>query len=244
MGSYDVRSDLRECHARTREHLRNAGTWWTSAERLQFAAEVRAARACNYCRERKAAVSPMALDGEHTSASELPDALVDLVHRIVTDPGRLTKSFVHGLFESGAVDEAPYVELVSVVVLTNALDVFDRALGDPPAALPAAVEGEPSRVPPKGAREDGAWVRLVPAGEEGGDVAREIYQGLERVPNIGRALSGVPAELAVLHAFSGPHYMTLDQVSNPKYEEPGRAIGRLQMELVASRVSRMNECFY
>jgi hypothetical protein len=38
--------------------------------------------------------------------------------------------------------------------------------------------------------------------------------------------------------------MELSHVSDPHYETPGRAIDRLQMELVASRVSLMNDCFY
>ena len=54
----------------------------------------------------------------------------------------------------------------------------------------------------------------------------------------------VPAELKQIRQFSGPHYMTLDRVGNPRNDMPGRALDRLQMELVASRVSSINECCY
>lgn len=244
MSDYDVRPDLRANHERVWRHLSAPGTWWSGEERLQIAAEVRAARSCAFCVERKAALSPTAVQGIHASEGKLPEAQVDLVHRLVTDPGRLSKSYVRGLFEQGAIAEAPYVELVAVVVMTHALDVFDRALGREPATLPTPRAGVPTRDESALARDDGAWVRLVPDGEAGGARALEIYQGLERVPNIGRALSLVPAEVAVMHELSEPHYMALQNVANPGYETPGRAIGRLQMELVASRVSRMNECFY
>ena len=241
---YSVRDDLRAAHEKAWTHLAAPGTWWTGEERLQIASEARAARACTLCRARKNAVSPMAVQGEHTGDGKLNPGVVDVIHRVVTDPGRLTRSFVHGLFESGVLDDAPYVELVAVAVVTNALDVFERAVGNSPSALPEPVPGEPSRVPSELARDDGAWVRLVPDGEAGGEVARAIYQGLDQVPNIGRALSLVPAEVALLHQLSTPHYMSLDNVANPNYEMPGRALDRLQMELVASRVSLMNDCFY
>jgi hypothetical protein len=48
----------------------------------------------------------------------------------------------------------------------------------------------------------------------------------------------------MLNAISGAHYMELDHVVDPAHVEPGRSLDRLQMELIAARVSSINECFY
>ena len=64
------------------------------------------------------------------------------------------------------------------------------------------------------------------------------------MPQIGRALSLVPTEVDSLNAVSRSHYMSIDHVTDPAYAEPERALDRMQMELVASRVSALNECFY
>lgn len=241
--AYEVRPDLRDAHEMAWSHIARPGTWWTGAERVAIADEARAARDCPLCAERKAAVSPFAVVGEHAGPGVLDPDLVDVIHRIVTDPGRLSRSWLAGVLD-GALDDGRYVELVAVTVFTHAMDLFDIALGREPAPLPAPRSGDPTRERPALAREDGAWVPLIPDGDEGGDAAQEIYQGLRDVPNIGRALSLVPAEVSVLHRMSGPHYMELGNVRDPNYETPGRALDRLQMELVAARVSRMNDCFY
>ena len=59
-----------------------------------------------------------------------------------------------------------------------------------------------------------------------------------------RALSLVPAEVEVLSGIADTHYMAFRYVTNPRHAEPGRALDRTQTELVASRVSAINECFY
>lgn len=241
---YPVRDDVVEVHREGLRALARAGTWWTGPERLALAAEARAARDCALCRERKAALSPFGVEGDHDGPGVLAPEIVDVVHRIVTDPGRLGRSWYEGVIAGGALDEEHYVELVAVTVMTHALDVFARALGVPPARLSAPVDGAPSKQRPATARVERAWVPQIPAGAEGGDDWRALYGDRPLVAQIGRALSLVPAEVRMLQAFSGPHYMVLDHVSDPSYSTPGRALDRLQTELVASRVSAINECFY
>jgi hypothetical protein len=240
---YAIRADLRSCHNATWEHIATPGTWWSAADRVAIAQEARNSRTCNLCAERKQAVSPFALSGKHDSDGKLAPEVEDLIHRIITDPGRLTQSFVQTLLD-GVLDDVHYVELVSVCVLAHAMDVFTRALGDPITPLPAPKVGEPTRRASRFARSDGAWVKLLPFGEEGGDEARELYHGLDMVPNIGRALSLVPPEVVVMLQVTGSHYLPIDMVRDPNYEPPGRALDRMQIELVASKVSIMNDCFY
>ncbi len=242
--AFAVREDLVAAHEQMLLHLAAPGTWWSGSQRCEIARAARAARGCALCAERKAALSPFSVDGVHDDASALDPAVLDIVHRIVTDPGRLSRSWYEGLLAAGTVDAEHYVELVAVTVFTNALDIFARAVGVESQTLPEAQEGEPARVRPQSARVEGAWVPQIPSGEEGGVDWRAVYEDRTDVPQIGRALSLVPAEVDILNAMSSAHYMHLDHVSDPGYSEPDRAIDRLQMELVASRVSAINECFY
>ena len=74
--------------------------------------------------------------------------------------------------------------------------------------------------------------------EDAAGPEKGLYGGLPMVPNIMRALSSVPDHVRALLDWMGSHYVSVSDLS----EE--RAIDRLQIELVASRVSALNECFY
>lgn len=239
-----LRDDLVAAQEMMLASLSRAGTWWTGAERRAIALEARVARDCVLCAERKAALSPSSIDGTHDGPAELDAAVVDVIHRIVTDPGRLARSWYEGVIADSGLTVERYVELVAVTVLMNAVDVFARAVGRDYPDLPEASPGEPTRLRPATARVEAAWVPQIPTGEEGGADWTALYDDRETVPQIGRALSLVPAEVELLNSVSASHYMRLDNVGDPTYTEPGRGVDRLQMELVASRVSAVNECFY
>jgi alkylhydroperoxidase family enzyme len=241
---YTVRQDLKEAHQAVLDRLTRSGTWWDGAERLAIANEARAAHGCELCAERKAALSPFALDGTHAGPGDLAPEIVDVIHRIVTDPGRLARSWYDRVMAGGQLSEERYVELVSVTVLINALDVFALGIGVEPYPLPDPTPGSPSQKRPATAQTEGAWVPQIPTGDAGGEDWVALYGDREFVPQIGRALSLVPDEVEVLNRVSGAHYMVLDRVSDPGYTEPGRSLDRVQTELVASRVSAINECFY
>ena len=59
--------------------------------------------------------------------------------------------------------------------------------------------------------------------------------------SITNALSLVPAESAAQADIHGPLYMSYEQMADYAFE---RELNRAQMELVAARVSAINECFY
>ena len=238
---FPVRPDLEEAHRRAWMRLAAPGTWWTGAERVAIASESRRARSCTLCRERKQALSPTAVAGRHQSDGGLPDALVDAIHRIVTDPGRLSRSFYEGVGSSG-IDDTHYVEMVGVVVRTVSIDVFCHALGLPLHPLPEPQTGEPSRRRPASARPDGAYVPMIPAGRAGGADSESLFGG-RRAPNVGRAMSLVPEEVHAMMDLSEAQYMPPLRVADPGFD-PGRAITRSQIELIAGRVSAQNECFY
>jgi len=234
-----VREDLRQAHARFLRHLASPGSWWSGAERLAIAAESRNALGCRLCLERKEALSPASLQGEHESLGALPASLVDVIHRVRTDSGRLSRSWFDGVLESG-LDEGSYVEAIGVVTMLAGVDCFARALGLPPFPLPEPLPGEPSRQRPTSARPGTAWVAMI-APEDADGPERDLYGEADFVPNIVRALSLVPDHVRVLRELSSAHYMGFAEI--PDFSRRG-ALDRMQMELVAARVSSLNECFY
>lgn len=235
--SLPIPEPMRAVQRRAWEGLATPGTWWTGAERVAIAAEARAARACALCRERKAALSPRAVAGSHAAAGGLPAAAVEAVHRIASDPGRLSRAGYDETIAAG-LGEGHYVELVGIVAMLARLDALHRALGTPPELLPAARPGEPSRERPPAVRE-GAWVPLLAMSSP---AAQSLYEGRPRVPNVVRALSLVPDEVRRLRDLSAVHYLPLDHVVDPRAR--GSALTRPQMELIAGRVSALNRCFY
>src|SRR5439155_12479192 len=96
-----VREDIREAHRALGAHMAAPGTWWTGAERVAIAAESRAAADCGLCRERKAALSPAAVQGRHEAWGGLSALTVDVIHRVRTDAGRLTSDWFEGVIAAG-----------------------------------------------------------------------------------------------------------------------------------------------
>lgn len=242
--SIAVRADLATAHAQVLEHLASPGTWWTGSERRAIAEAARAARGCALCAERKAALSPFSVAGDHEGPSDLEPEVVDVVHRIVTDPGRLTKSWYEGVTSSATLDPESYIELIGVTVFLTAVDAFARAVGVEPRPLPDAAPGEPSRRRPPGAALDRAWVPRLVGGADGQPAWHDLWGDRADVAEVERGLSLVPSEVDFLNRFAPVHYMDFRHVPDPRYAHPDRALDRLQNELVASRVSLVNECFY
>jgi len=236
-----VRDDIVASQERAWQSLAAPGTWWNGADRVAIAREVRAARSCAWCAARKAALSPYAVSGAHDAASDLPHAAVDAVHRVVSDPGRLSRRWADEVIAAG-VSDAQLVELVSIVCTAMLVDGFARAIGAEPPPLPAPRAGEPSRVRPREAADEGYFVPTIPYAV-GSRAELDLYAPNAFVPNVARGLSLVPDALRTAKDLMLAHYVQYQQVATD-YEPEGRPISRSQMELVASRTSAKNDCFY
>jgi len=235
-----IREDLVIAHRRAWDRISEAGTWWNGRERVAIAAEARAAEYCSLCRRRREALSPFSEEGDHddVSGDVLPPAAIDAVHRIITDPTRLTSAWVESMVEMG-VPKTHYVELVSVVVSIRSIDAFHNAMGLEPERLPTPRDGEPSRRKPDSAVEGEAWVPMLPAGRLRGEES-DLW-GMQ-TGNVIRALSLVPDAVRWLKELSAAHY--LDMKAMPDFTRGRGPLSRAQTELIAGRVSAMNECFY
>jgi hypothetical protein len=238
-GTMVVREDIQRAHHDLWEHIRAPGTWWTGEQRIAIAAEARSADDCGFCAARKAALSPTAVQGTHQQLGALPADVVDVIHRVRTDPARLSRAWFDTVV-AGGLDVPAYVELVGVVTMVTGVDYFTRALGVAPFPLRAALPGSPSRRLPASAKPGTAWVPMI-APEDADGPEADVYPANAMVPNIVRALSLVPAEVRMLRTLSAAHYLPVEQIGDFTAR---RALDRMQMELVAARVSALNQCFY
>jgi len=232
-----IRPDMVAAYRAAWAHLATPGRWLTGAQRVAVAEETRRARDCTLCRERKDALSPFTIEGEHDQTGRLSPAMVDEIHRITSDAARLTESWLHSLLADGLlVDE--YVEALGVAVIVISIDRFHHALGLPLEPLPAPQPGEPTRVRPDGIAEGEAWVPMLEAKR----VAQLLDMPMGRAPFVLRALSLVPEEVLAWRGVSDAQYLGPQQMMD--FGAGRESISRAQIELVAGRVSSLNECFY
>jgi hypothetical protein len=211
----DVPDDISRSHREAWQQLAGPGTWWTAAERLGIAARAR---------ERFAARStPPWLREDSSALATLDRTTVAVVDKVTLDAQSIHRDWA--VWASGELGAERYVELVAVVATIVMLDVYAEAVGVDPTPLPNPEPGEPSRQRPDGLGDIGAYVPM-----------------LEPFPaaNVARALSLVPDANRLFRT-----------VSVPTYSAPGFAdlvwdtpLSRPQVELIASRVAALNECFY
>jgi len=230
------------------DYLAGPGSWWTGAQRIAIAEATRAAVECPLCQQRAAALSPYTIDGEHTPAAGtsadaplLPARFVDAVHRIRTDPARLTGPWVDSLIDH-EFGYGHYVELISVIATLISIDSFHEVLGIPLEPLPAARPGFPDRYRPPGAAIDVAWVPMIYP-QNLTDAEADIYFGSAQTGNVIRALSLVPEAVRKLHSVSAVQYLPTPQIMDMS-ASGSLSLTRPQTELVAARTSALNDCFY
>lgn len=156
------------------------------------------------------------------TAEGIPTAASEAARTIYSEITTTSRRWVEEILAGGLTMPA-FVEVIGVVSRLAAVDEFTRALGRPLEPLPDSLPGAPSRVEPPPSRQGRSWVPMV-----GG-------------MSITRALSLVPAESRAQEEIHGPLYMSYAQMADQGFE---RELTRPQMELVAGRVSAINECFY
>lgn len=236
-----VRDDIQAALPRVWSRIGRPGTWLTAEQRVAIAAETRHARSCGLCAEIKDALSPYMVSGEHDHLGDLPESWIDIIHRIVADPGRLAKHWYDEKV-SGGVSVEEYVELVGVVACTTGIDVFCRGIGVDGPALPAPEAGDPQPETPEHLNPDLAWVPTLDPHHDG-PLQKEFYPGgPPTAAHIRRALTYVPATARNFWDMANTLYMNGMQMRD--FDTEYRAITHAQIELVAGRVSALNQCVY
>jgi hypothetical protein len=224
-----IREKVLTGHQQALQVFLSAGTWFRGRDRLAILKESRQCANCQLCADRKSALSPYRVNGEHDSTEDLPANVVEVIHRIKTDSGRLTKAWFRSVMETGLVAEE-YVEIVGLVATAIILDSFAAGLGlaviDPEGTVSV---DDPTREKNQSVVDAGAWVPLLVA------IQDESETGLPTVPNIARAMGLVPLAVQQFFGVMRCHYA----LSNLNFD-----LHRTQVELIAARVSSCNDCFY
>lgn len=200
--------------ARTR--LRHSGTWLDAD---QIAAAV--ARADARCRQRGSAPWNHDLPD---SGDLLSPAALAVIDKVAGDPGSVDGAWAAE--QISALGDGAYVELVGTTAVAVALRVHADAVGGEPEPItPASEPGSPTRERPDGLGDIGAHVPM-----------------LDPFPfaNVARALSLVPSANETFYTLVRPLYSAAG-FEKLVWDTP---LSRPQVELVASRVAAMNECFY
>jgi len=220
----ELNETLASGHDRLWQGLGECGTWWSGAERVAAIAEARQALRCALCKARSEALTPAMVAGDHDCVSALPAPAIDLIHRLTTDPGRLSNDWALRVID--AITEEAYVELATVICVQYVIDSFNRCLDLPLRDLPLAGDGSPSQVRPDGVGDVGAWV------------SQAVDKSLA---NVSRAASLVPDTEILWREVVQMHYSRGAQFADLVWD---RGLSRPQVELLASTVSALNECFY
>ena len=199
-----------------------------------------------------------AVNGAPPVGAALPTAAIDAIWRITRHPGTLTRDWYEGVIaDLAAADasapealaseapapEAPmpealmpkvpasealaYAELVAIVSQANNLDRFADALGLERLKLPEPEPGEPSRQVPESVAVRNHW---VPTDDTPG-------------PGVLLSLTAVPAEVEAWLVLSDAGYVPLENIRGDLIADHA-SLTRPQIELVAARTSKLNECFY
>ena len=213
-----VRESTLRAHQRTLETIASPGAWWSGEDRIAIVEEARSAVNCPLCQQRSKALSPATIDGDHDHNAELPEAAIEVIHAMRNDSGRLTRRWFDGVMASG-LDREAYVELVSVVASSVVVDTFAQGIGATITELPMAQPGEPSRESSAEVAEAGAWIPIAAQGKA------NILSSLGLLPGAVDLFFG---------AFNESYYMGTTELD----------LQHRQVELVASKVSAVNQCFY
>lgn len=116
------------------------------------------------------------------------------------------------------------VEVISIVSMLSAVDGAHRSLGAQPEPLPEPAPGEPTGDVTKGLKRRRTHIPMPPGA---------IPVALDLLPAVGH----------VFRASYGPQYMTEPEMALGGFSRtPG--LNRAQIEIVSSRTSLLNECFY
>lgn len=215
-----VREDMAAALRQSWTDIGRPCAWWTGHERVALAALARAERI-------QRNEPPWRRDRSQPLAAPLSAKAVEAARKIGADPTHLDRDWAEGAIAE--LGDAPYVELVSVVVTTVAADAFCEAMGIGHEPLPKPEAGEPTRERPDGMGDIGAWVPVQVI-----DWSRA---------NVARALSLAPKGVRTFFRMVAAMYSgTATDFERMVWDH--RPLARPQVELLAARVSALNQCFY
>jgi hypothetical protein len=152
----------------------------------------------------------------------LPASVLNLAALLFSDPASVDGSTVR--FAADDVGDPMTVEAISLVSMLSAVDGSHRGLTSSLEPLPIPGDGPPTGLITEGLKQRRTHIPM-PAGA--------IPSALGLLPDVGQ----------VFQNSFGPQYMTGAEMAFDDFERnPG--LNRAQIEIVSSRTSLHNKCFY
>jgi len=221
----DVRGDLRTAHERAIEALSSPGTWWSGAQRNELA------RTAILAFVERQPVPPWV--GVSSVAGKLPNQLTapqiahDAIYRIVRHASTLTREWYDKVVAE--IEPLAFIELCGIASSVAAICAFRWAAGLPSFELAPIKSGEPNRVRPENIVS--AKLNWVP-----------VVGPADREAAVVQAFTAVPDTNRVIWSMADAQYIPDKEMVDPNWTRG--TLSRVQMELVATRVSQQRECFY
>jgi hypothetical protein len=215
MTKIPIREDILQARAMAWERLAGPGARFTGAQRVALAGLGRAARA-------QRDQPPWMRELPETEV-EITSEACELATTIAADAHKIDRAWAHRMID--VLGDVAYIEIVGILAFTTAADAFAEAMGIDHEPMPTPRDGKPDGSRPDGLADIGAHV-----------VMTDPFTG----PNVARALSLAPGDQMAFFFVVGAMYGAKD-FNTLVWDRP---LSRPQVELVAARVSSINECFY
>lgn len=229
-----IRQEIQDTHAAAAAHWASPGTWWSADERAAIVDEVRKAWDAEPLPPWQTPSSTQALADP---LRRLPIAAIDVIWRLTNHVTTLTKKWYESYVPS-QLSPQQYVEIVGIVAQVTLTDRFADALELERVQLPEARPGEPSREQPADAEVVAHWVPTAPIVDGSWNPATP-----SDVPNVRKALSLVAAERIMQWVLIDAHYVQGGALADD-FGSNHWSLERAQIELLGTRTSTVNECFY
>jgi hypothetical protein len=221
----EVRQDLVRAHNQAIAALSKPGTWWTGAQRRELAITAQLAIS------ESEPVAPWV--GVSTVANKLPASLTapkiahDVMYRISRHAATLTRDWYEKV--TAEINPLAFVELCGIACTIAPVMAFRRSLGLPALEVGPAESGQPSNKEPDNiVAAQLNWVPVVGPADKDAAVVQ--------------AFTAVPETNRVIWAMADAQYIPDKEMVDPKWTRG--TLSRVQMELIATRVSQQRECFY
>ena len=221
----EVRQDLVRAHNQAIAALSKPGTWWTGAQHRELAITAQLAIS------ESEPVAPWV--GVSTVANKLPASLTapkiahDVMYRISRHAATLTREWYEKV--TAEINPLAFVELCGIACTIAPVMAFRRSLGLPALEVGPAESGQPSNKEPDNiVAAQLNWVPVVGPADKDAAVVQ--------------AFTAVPETNRVIWAMADAQYIPDKEMVDPKWTRG--TLSRVQMELIATRVSQQRECFY
>jgi len=221
----EVRQDLVRAHNQAIAALSKPGTWWTGAQRRELAITAQLAIS------ESEPVAPWV--GVSTVANKLPASLTapkiahDVMYRISRHAATLTRDWYEKV--TAEINPLAFVELCGIACTIAPVMAFRRSLGLPALEVGPAESGQPSNKEPDNiVAAQLNWVPVVGPADKDAAVVQ--------------AFTAVPETNRLIWAMADAQYIPDKEMVDPKWTRG--TLSRVQMELIATRVSQQRECFY